>query len=161
MKKIALFILFFVSLAATAQSNSFTVSNNKLVWENVFISNEANIPTLVARHTRLKITSSNTAIFKGTGTELRNSCPGTSAFLKGSFSFDFEIEVSDGKYRVTITNLIFNKTKKKGSKNTNAEVYLIKDGNLLSDETAQADLTCLDNYFNKIFTMTMLYKNRS
>jgi len=159
MKRIVLVVVFFISLAANAQSNSFLVSNNKLIWENVFISSETNIPAIIARHSRLKIVSSNATIFKGTGTDLRNTCPGTSSFMKDDISFDFEIEMSDGKYRVTVTNLVYKKADKNGKK-TAAENYFIKDGGIITDATITADLTCLDKYFNKIFT-TGAYKNRS
>jgi len=161
MKRIVLVIILFVSLAVSAQSNSFIASNNKLVWENVFISNETNIPSLIARHTRLKITSFTATVYKGTGNDLRNTCPGASAFMKDDFSFDFEIEISDGKYRVTVSNLVFKKAKKKAGKKTAAETYFIKDGDIIINDVIATDLTCLDSYFNKIFTMTAVYKNRS
>lgn len=160
MKRFFGVIIFFVSLSVYGQSNSFLASNNKVVWENVFITNEAKIPELIARHSRLKIVSSDQNIYKGTATEMRNSCPETSAFMKDAFSFDFEIEISDGKYRVTVTNIVFTKNKGKQAKNTTAESYFIKNGELQTTGTLTADLNCLDTYFNRIFN-TGLYKNRS
>lgn len=158
MKKLILLILMFVSLSGMCQVNSFMISNDKLIWENVFISSEANIPNTISRHVRLKITSSDGTIYKGTGTDIKNTCPGTSDFMKDgfSFSFNFEIELSEGKYRVTISNLVFSKSNKK----TEAEKYFIENGLLKKDGKIEADLTCLDNYFNKIFTVTAIYKNR-
>jgi hypothetical protein len=81
--------------------------------------------------------------------------------MKDAFSFDFEIEVSDGKYRVTITNLVFKKLKAKTAKAKTAENYFIKEGKLITEKQVQAALTCLDTYFNKIFSATTVYKNRS
>ncbi len=160
MKRIFLVMLFLVSVGATAQSNSFLTSGGKLVWENVFITGEANIPGLISRHVKLKITSSGQNLFKGRGEDIRNTCPGTSVFMKDDFSFDFEIEVSDGKYRVSVTNIVFKKGKGSKVKATAAESYFIKDGQLQNTGTLPADLNCMDVYFNRIFNIAM-YKNRS
>lgn len=151
-------MLFLVSVAVQAQSTSFLESNNKLVWENVYINSEENVSSFISRHSKLTVSpSSDPSVFKGRGEGIRNTCPETSAFMKDNFSFDFEIEVSDGKYRVTVTGITL--TKKSGKKAT-AETYFIKDGQLLTDGTLQADLSCLDAYFNRIFNIA-LYKNRS
>ncbi|TRW24408.1 hypothetical protein FMM05_11285 [Flavobacterium zepuense] len=162
MKKIALLLLLLCSLSGFSQANSFIISNEKLIWENVFISEETNIPAIISRHVRLKITSSEGGVYKGTGTELKNTCPGTSDFLKDDFSFDFEIELREGKYRVTISNLIFLKktAKKKHAQPMGAEKFLTDKGVIKSGGKSDADLLCLDNYFNKIFSMTTAYKNR-
>jgi hypothetical protein len=146
-----------VSMAVQAQSNSFLASGNKLVWENVFISNETNIPASISRHSKLKIVSSDQKVFTGKGDGIKNTCPETSAFMKNELSFDFEVEASDGKYRVTITNIVF---KNKNKKVSTAESYFIKNGDMQTTGTLQADLDCLDVYFNRIFN-TALYKNRS
>ena len=162
MKKAFLFILFFsFSIGCMAQSTNFVVSSNKLVWENVFISSETNIPNLLARHTRLKITSGNGSIYNGNGVNLRNTCPGTSDFLKDDFSFNFEIEVREGKYRVTISDIVFCKKAKVKKNTTGAEKYLVDNDNLKTGDKADTDLTCLENYFTKLFSATTIYKNRS
>ena len=162
MKKLFLIaLLLSYSIGCVAQSNSFTTDNDKLIWENVFISSETNIPNLIARHTRLKITSVANAVYRGYGTDVRNTCPGTSDFLKDDFSFNFEIEPRDGKYRVTITNIIFSKKVKTKKSATASEKLLLEKGALKTGTKAEADFTCLENYFTKIFSMTSLYKNRS
>ena len=163
MKKIVfVLLLLFCSLSGFSQANSFIVSNEKLIWENVFISDETNIPAIIARHVRLKITSTQGGVYKGTGTQLKNTCPGTSDFLKDEFSFDFEIELREGKYRVTISKLIFLKKIGKGKPEQlmGAEKALVINGELKQDDKTMHDILCLDNYFNKIFTMTSSYKNR-
>lgn len=154
-------VLFSFSIGCMAQSNNFVASNNKVIWENVFISSETNITNLLARHTRLKITSANGDIYKGQGVNLRNTCPGTDDFLKDDFNFNFEIEVREGKYRVTISDIVFSK-KAKGKKNsTPSEKYLLDTTELKAGEKAEADFTCLENYFIKLFSATTIYKNRS
>ena len=103
------------------------MSDSKVVWENVFISSETNIPNVIARHSRLKVTSSADNVYKGRGIDVRNTCPGTSSFFKDDLSFDFEIELRDGKYRVTITNMVYSKKFKKQKIVTPAEKYFLSD----------------------------------
>lgn len=161
MKKIFFLVMLSFSLSCFAQETNFLVSDNKVVWENVFISNETNIPNVIARHSRLKITSSADNVYKGKGIDVRNTCPGTSDFFKDDLSFDFEIELRDGKYRVTITNMFFCKKVKRQKVLTPAEKYFLADDVLKSGEVATVDFTCLENYFTKLFSMTMVYKNKS
>ena len=159
MKKIILILLF--SFSCYSQATNFIVSKEKLVWENVFISNETNIPGIIARHSRLTIFSSANTIYTGKATDLKNTCPGTSDFIKDDLSFNFEIELRDGKYRVTISNLVFcNKVKDKKI-NTPAEKYFIEKSSLKPGTVMQTDLGCLENYFIKLFSARMTYKNRS
>jgi len=161
MKRFFFIVLFSFSLSCLAQESNFLVSDNKVVWENVFISSETNIPNVIARHTRLKITSSANNVYKGRGIDVRNTCPGTSSFFKDDLSFDFEIELRDGKYRITISNMVFSKKIKKTKTATPAEKYFLADEVLKTGEEANVDFTCLENYFTKLFSMTMVYKNKS
>jgi len=161
MKKIFFIALFSFSLSCLAQETNFLVSDSKVVWENVFISSETNIPNVIARHTRLKIISSADNIYKGKGIDVRNTCPGTSGFFKDDLSFDFEIELRDGKYRVTVTNMVFSKKVKKQKMQTPAEKYFLTDEVLKTGGENTVDFTCLENYFTKLFSMTMVYKNKS
>lgn len=161
MKKIFFLVLFSFSVSCIAQDTNFLVNDGKLMWENVFISSESNIPNIIARHTRLKVLSSFNNIYKGKGIDIRNTCPGTSAFFKDDLSFDFEIELRDGKYRVTITNMVFAKKVKKLKTITPAEKYLLLDSALKTGGEAELDYACLENYFNKIFSMNLAYKTKS
>lgn len=155
MKKLIFFLL--LSVSCWSQTTGFVARHKNLVWENVVITNETNIPALIARHPRLAITSSNKTLHKGTGTLFKNTCPGASAFMDFEFSFDFEIEAGDGKYRVTVSNLVYHTVK---GKKTAAEKYFLEKGLLKHDEISNKDLNCLDAYLNRIFTMTQLYKNK-
>jgi hypothetical protein len=161
MKKMVFLLLF--SVSCFAQVNNFIVKNNSLIWETVFISNETNIPQLLQRHPRLNVISSENNIYKGTGTEIRNTCPGASAFMDNEFSFDFEIELREGKYRVTITNIKFtlsgNSKKKPAVKN--AENYLVENGAVKAGEATQQDLMCFETFFNRLFTVSMSFRNKS
>lgn len=162
MKKVFLVIVFFsFSIGCMAQSNNFVVANSKISWENVFISSETNITNLLARHSRLKITSANGDIYKGVGVNLRNTCPGTDDFLKDDFNFNFEIEVREGKYRVTISDIVFYKKAKSKKNSTPSEKYFIDKTEIKTGEKSEADFTCLENYFIKLFSATTIYKNRS
>ena len=155
--KIFLFLLFVVSQSVFAQVENFAVPDKKLVWENVYISNEANIPQLVERHSSLRIVSQSGNIFKGTASAVKCSCAESSSLLDNTFSFDFEIELREDKYRVTLTNFVFSDGKKAKS----GIIPYIKKNALKSDEKTKSDLSCLNNYFNRIFSMTVYYKNKS
>ena len=158
MKTIATIITFLlISGICTAQSTGFTAVGEKLIWENVFISNETNITSIITRHSRLKIISVKGQVYKGVATGVSSSCPGTSKALKSEYNFDFEIEASEGKYRVTVSNIKF-VGKKAGS---NADKLYIAGGTIKSTKSNEADLACIDAYLNKVFTMTFVYKSRS
>ena len=158
MKKIILLIICVLStFSALSQDTNFSVLNGKLVWENVIISQEINIPAIVARHSNLTITGAEGSIYKGKATGLSSSCGNTSKILKNEYGFNFEIEMSEGKYRVTITNIVF-----AGKCGGRAEgFYIDKLQGKRGHANAGADLTCLDAYFTKLFTMTRLYKTKS
>lgn len=153
-------VLLFLTINCFSQSNSFGVRNEKLFWENVYISNESNIPQLIKRHSKLKIDSVSSTIYRGHATSLKNTCDGASTLLDAEFNFNFEIEIREGKYRVTITKLTF-VGKKNKSKNitVESELYFVENGAVKS--SAGKDLNCLENYFNRIFSFTTLYKSKS
>jgi|GEM_PF-1926000 len=156
-KTVLLLVCVFYTLSALSQGNNFAVADGKLVWENVIISQEINIPAIVARHSKLTITGAEGSIYKGKATRLSSSCGNTSKILKNEYGFNFEIEMSEGKYRVTITNIVF-----AGKRGGRAEgFYIDKLQGKPVHANAGADLTCLDAYFTKLFTMTRLYKTKS
>jgi hypothetical protein len=161
MRNFFLILLSLISFSCFAQGNNFIVENEKLVWENVIISSESNIPNIIGRHSRLKITSSDGNVYSGKGIEVRNTCPGTSDFLKGDYSFNFEIELRDGKYRVTVTNIVFSKSLKKQKSITPAEKYFIVSGKIKDNTNTEADLACIENYITKLFSPVMAYKSKS
>lgn len=162
MRKFTFFIfLFLISISGFSQATGFAVANNQLVWENVFVSNEMNVPSLIGRHSKMKIVSSDGTIYKGVAKDiLISSCTDASKIFKYGVNFSFEIELSDGKYRVTVSDIIFN-NQKKGKTKTPAEKSFVVSGKTKSTVEAVNDLTCLETYFNKVFTMMVIYKNRS
>lgn len=158
MKKLLLLTLSVLfGLSAYSQENSFAVLNNHLVWEDVIIAPEANIPAIITRHSKLKITSTEGNIYRGKAMGLSSSCNDSSKILKNEYNFDFEIELSEGKYRVTVTNIVFKG--KRGGKADNFYIEKYPGKSVLAN--ADADLNCLDAYFIKLFTMTTVYKTKS
>lgn len=154
MKSLVFFLL--ISLQAFCQSNNFSVKVNTLIWENVFISNETNISAVLAKHPRLKIDSTAGKLHKGSAVKIKNTCPETSSYMNDDISFDFEIEESTGKYRVTVTNIKFT-TKNKSRK---AEAYLVEKGSIKTENKAQRDIECIENYLNRTFTLTQTLNNK-
>lgn len=154
------FLFLLLSISCFSQNTSFGVKSNKLFWENVYISNEANITQLIKRHSKLKIDSVSKNIYKGHAIGLKNTCENASANLNNEFNFDFEIEVREGKYRVTITKLVFKQPGKANRyKKTESEAYYIENGTI--KPSGVKDLECLEGYFNRIFSFTTLYKSKS
>ena len=160
-KKIQLlFIAILLSANAFAQVNNFFVKDSRLIWENAFLSDNTSLPMLLQRHPRLTIVSTEGNIYKGQGSEIRTSCPGTSSFMEHEVSFDFEIEMSDGKYRATVYNLKFTSVdEKKGKAVIKPESVVVAKGAI--KKKYNEDLNCLNSYFTRIFTMTPIYKNKS
>lgn len=141
-----------------AQTENFAVLDKKLVWENVYISNETNIPQLVERHSSLKIVSQNGNLFKGVASFVKCNCADTSLLLDKPLNFNFEIELRGDKYRVTLTDFVFSAENKKRTKDNSSFIY---KEDLKNNNQTRKDLSCLNNYFNRIFSMTVYYKNKS
>lgn len=153
-------ILFLFSITVYSQSTAFSVKGNGLVWENIYITTEADVAAILEKHPRLKITSHKGNIYSGTVLNNKNSCPGSSPQLvDAEMNFSFELEKSAGMYRVTITKMkILAAGKDKKSKP--AESYFIQDGVINGKAQTTADLSCLDAMFNRMFTATNLLKNK-
>lgn len=156
MNKIVVTFLLLITISAYGQATGFSLLNERLVWENVYMSKEPNI-ALITRNPRLKITSVEGNLYKGTGTGLSRVCPGTSKVLAGGYNFNFEIELSEGKYRVTLFLISFNNGKKK----LLAENHFVEKGKIKQTREAQADLSCMEDYFSRVFELSAIYKTRS
>lgn len=154
MKSLIFFIFFAVQ--AFCQTSNFSVKGNKLIWENVFISDESNISAALSKHPRLKIRSVYGKLHHGVASKIKNTCPDTSTFMNDEISFDFEIEESSGKYRVSVTNIRFSL---KG-KSQPAENYLTDKGTLKTTGVANRDIECIESFLNRTFTLTQTLNNK-
>ncbi|MBE98987.1 MAG: hypothetical protein CMP77_03295 [Flavobacterium sp.] len=155
-----LFLFIFFTVAGFAQTSNFFVKQNSLTWENVFITDKKDIAALIQKHPRLSITASEGGTYKGHGSEVKHTCPDTSPFMEKELSFDFEIVISEGKYRVSITNIKYTSNSKKGAKAIiKPESMWLANGQI--NKNYNNDLACLNSYFNRIFTMASVYKNKS
>ncbi|WP_159798996.1 hypothetical protein [Flavobacterium sp. MK4S-17] len=153
MKKVLLLLLF--SVNCLAQVNNFVLKNDDVVWENVFITDQKNIPELITQHPKLKIVSSTGAVYKGRGFEIKHTCQDSPSYMTNELNFDFEIELAEGKYRVTVYNIQYTEREK-----VNIKHYTSERKTLKSDKETITALNCLDSYFNKLFTLATLYKNK-
>ncbi|MFL9844471.1 hypothetical protein [Flavobacterium rhizosphaerae] len=159
MKKVLFILLLIVTWSFEAQVNNFVMHKNKMIWENVFLTEGSDIPNLIIRHPQLSITSVNGKKYNGTCKDVNYVCENTSEYMSQKMSFDFQIEIQKGKYRVTIFNLQFSKQGLPAAK-AKAEDYFVEKGNLKTQDKTVRDMDCMDAYFNKIFTMTAVYKNK-
>lgn len=158
MKKVLLLLVFlYFTHPSASQVSNFAVLNGKLVWENVIIAREDNIPAMIATHAKLSVAKVSDVLYRGKASGLTSSCDDTSNVLKNEYNFNFEIEMSDGKYRVTITDIVFS-----GKRGGKAErFYTNRRNDTLKTKGVNSDLSCLDAYFTKLFTMTGFYKTKS
>lgn len=157
MKFLLLLLLF--ALPVCSQPKTFIVRDNALVWENVFVTGETDIASILEKHPSLTILSDENNIYKGVAKNVKNACPGTSeTLIDARYDFNFEIERSAGMYRVTVANL---KVVPAGKKQVVAvESFLIDKGNIKNTSRTQTDLQCIDALFNRIFTATSILKNK-
>ncbi|NDI99117.1 hypothetical protein GWA97_08535 [Flavobacterium sp. LaA7.5] len=153
MKKLVFFLL--LSVSCFAQVSNFYVKDNDLVWENVIITDQNNIPELIQRHPRLNIISASGTLYKGKGTEIKHICEGCSSYMDNELSFDFEIKLSEGKYGITVFNLVYTLSPQK---TVTAGDIMLKNGVIKKE--IEEDLACLNRFFGKIFSMTTVYKNK-
>lgn len=154
-----LLLLLFFTVSVFSQTKAFIVRDNAVVWENVFVTGETNIASILEKHPSLTILSDKGNIYKGVARNVKNSCPGTSdAFVDARYDFNFEIERSAGMYRVTISNLKILPAGKK--QYIVAENYFLEKSEIKSTFQSQTDLQCLNAFFNRIFTATSLLKNK-
>jgi len=144
-------MLLLLTAVGYCQSTGFVALDNKLVWENVFVYPVANVPAIVAKHGKLKIISTDGKLYKGRATGVMYRCSGCSAVFKYGYNFDFEIEVANDKYRVTISNVTFNNSRN-GETKTPAEKPFLQTGKIKQTADVVTDITCLDTFFNKIFS---------
>ena len=160
MRKVVFYFCMLFSISCFAQVSNFYTRNNALVWENVIITDQSNIPELIQRHPRLSITSMSGTLYKGKGTEIRHTCEGCSSYMDNEMSFDFEINLSEGKYSITVYNLVYKLTAQENNpeKTITADEMVLKNDAIRNDR--EEDLACLNRYFSKIFSMTRIYKNK-
>lgn len=153
MKIFPLFVLLF-SVPVFSQAN-FTVDRNVIVWENVYISEDNNIADHLARHPRLKLENNTGGRLKGKGSMLKSNC-NEAGPDSGYVSFDFEVQTTGNKYRITVSNICF------GSRKTvKAEAMFLHDGMLRTTNETTKDLDCLEVFFNRLFTRAQVFKNKS
>lgn len=153
-----LWLLFF-ALPVCAQTKAFTARNNTVIWENVFVTGETDVASILEKHPSLTITSHKGNKYKGVAKNVKNSCPGISeSFIDAQYNFSFEIERSAGMYSVTITKMKVISSVK--NKTTNIETYLLEKGSIKTDTHTVTDLSCLDALFNRMFTATNILKNK-
>lgn len=113
MRKYLLLTLMIVSGVVFGQVDNFSIDNGNISWQNIYESNTDVISTL-KQNPKLKIAeeSENQIIgyvedflmdYKGAG-YTRMSAP---AYMNENyrFSFDYKIDIKDGRYRVSIINI--------------------------------------------------------
>lgn len=144
-----------VSIQPLFSQANLAVDKNSVVWENVYISEDNNVADYLSRHPRLKVESYTAGLLKGTGLMLKNNCadaPSDTRYV----SFNFEVQATGNKYRITVSNIVFG-----AKKTTKAETIFMTAGVLRSDAHSKEAIDCLDSFFNRLFARAQTVKNKS
>jgi len=150
MKTKLLLLFLFIGSLAFSQDHSFKLQNRSVFWQKVFEGSPDKI-----NHPKLK---------DGAGTKINiKPCPGTSAFMIGDVSFEYQIESKENRYRITIKNIVFENSFQlnfgaafTSSESTNFETYAVrhKKNELRDGFTHRKNYKCLEELFTRIFTPT-------
>ncbi|MBF4484400.1 hypothetical protein [Flavobacterium sp. CSZ] len=149
MKKIHIFLLF-ISISNFAQNNNnFSLENKSIEWSYVFELKPGENISLLKDNLILDFKNDNFGISKNQTI----SCSGISIYSRLPFNFNFRIESKDDKYRVVVSNIIFNDNLNFGnSTTTKLEMYALKnDSEIKQNGQNNKNLNCLNEYFLNIF----------
>lgn len=155
MKKLLITLLFSIPVISLAQSG-FHASSGNIVWERTFPADNANIVALLDKQPNLKVATFMDNVYKGSGDQIRNTCESGSGLMKNDCKFDFLIIVNPDSYVVKVTNLKILEKYGPMQARTVAnpcEKYYMSDNTLRTDDRANNDLGCLDNYLSSVFSI--------
>lgn len=151
MKKL---LLLLVCLPAFAQTG-FKVEDKALVWQGVFSASNADISKIFDKDPNIQVSGFIDNMYKGMANEVQNTCDGGTALMKNKIKFDFVILTDPNGYVVKVRNLKI--IEKFGPMQTRTvakigESYFVDNGALKTDNTSQANMACVNNFFAALFS---------
>lgn len=149
MKKIVLLALFMCSVTF-AQEHHFKAERKEVTWQLAYTSSEAEILKLIDKnHTKVLINYDNST---GKGVKLNCDCKGGGWYFEQAFDLDFEVEIKDSKYLVTVSSILFDSESETNPK-TPVENYFLRIGQNVFHTTDKnkINMMCLDAYLTKLF----------
>lgn len=157
MKKLFLLLWFSVT-TLTAQEN-FTVDNDQISWQKVYETelSKQEIQEQLRQHPALSQIAEN---FSGTAKPTALNCEQSQAiYMRYPLQFFSNIEVKEGKYRVTVSRIEFIpevSAEVFGIETNNNpepwEDYAVKNsGEFRSNKMVQNSMNCIDLYLTELF----------
>jgi hypothetical protein len=146
-------ILFLASLFCTisfAQEHHFKAERKEVTWQLAYKSSEPEILKIIDKsHGKI---SANYTDSTGKGSKLNCDCKGGGWYFEQAFDIDFEVQIKDGSYIVTVSNIQFESESEVKPK-TPIENYFLRIGQNVFHPTEKnkINMLCLDKYFTKIF----------
>lgn len=166
MRSIIILCLVLFSISASAQDN-FTIENNKIIWQQVYESelSDAEIKTLLKSNAILSEVSGD---LTGTSRPEKISCAETTPiYMRDDLQYFTQIEVKEGRYRVTLSNFRFSPSvvvslyNVETTNNTVAiEDYMQNNKNeLRTGKMHTNSRDCLNRYFQEVFKFGKVYSD--
>lgn len=157
MKNFHFFLLLFSISNFAQNNNNFSVESKSLEWSYVFELNTGENISLLKDNLTLDFKNDNF----GTSKDQTISCNGLSIYSRLPFNFNFKIESKDNKYRVVVSNIIFNDNLNFGNNTTTKiEIYALKNSSEIKQNTQNIkNLNCLNEYFLNIFKIKSTKSN--
>ncbi|MBR5175411.1 MAG: hypothetical protein IKW89_05720 [Bacteroidales bacterium] len=169
MKKILVSIALLLSVTAFAQVDNFSVSDGKVYWQRVYptdLSHEELLDVIVKAGTFMDILDGDVITFRIVRGKIdfkelgfsRGSLP---MYVSGNdVSCFVTVQIKDGKYRVTVDNIILTENVtagvfKEGTENQ-LETYALKQGELTSGFQKKPS-----KVYNGFFSNLFLFQNKS
>ena len=151
MKKLLLLLFCLPALAQTG----FKSDETGLVWQGVFSAENANIAAVLDKDPNLKVGGFLDNMYKGMGDEIQNTCEGGTGLMKNKIKFDFIILSDPNGYVVKVRNLKIIEKYGPMQARTMAnpsEKYFMDGNTIKTDNTSQANMACLNNFFTALFS---------
>lgn len=151
MKTTILFLLFTLPLFA---QNGFKAEKGKIVWEHFYPETNAKFDSIVKRHEKIKVLSSDNVLYTGKAEGIKSTIDSNSVRLESDANFDFTITRVDGGYKVAVTN--YTLLEKYGPLQmriipATLGKYYIDNGKIRPSVKTQTDLSYVDGFLTGLF----------
>jgi hypothetical protein len=150
MKKIAILAVLLINTWVFAQEHHFKAERKEVTWQLAYKSSDAEILKLIDKnHTKVIVNYDNST---GKGVKLNCDCKGGGWYFEQAFDLDFEVEIKDSKYLVTVSSILFESESETNPK-TPVENYFLRIGQNVFHPTEKnkINMMCLDAYLTKLF----------
>lgn len=158
MKKLVMLLLIncIHTFAQDVNYDRFTLVDKKVIWQNVYQKDSINNISSLKKIASLVFNSESTAEVKNQ----KLNCPSLAMYMLSTFQFNVLIEEKDDKYRVTVSNIVFDSNMQVTvGYVTAAQKYVTledaevrtSDYKFRKNNQSKTDMTCLDNFLLDYF----------